>query len=104
MASRTPWNDQELELLMNAYFFILNKERAGERVNKAQIRRDTLAAMAAVGPGRSNGSYEMKMMNVSAAMVALELPHINGYKPYGHGQKLITDIIKAHLERARRAA
>jgi hypothetical protein len=110
MNKRTPWNEAELELVMNAYFGILNAELAGEKVNKAAVRRLCLENMSKVGPGRSAGSYEMKCMNISAAILEvgaeleLEIPYVNGYKPYGHGQKIMRDIIKAHYARFMMAA
>lgn len=96
MAKRTPWSVEELAVIMNGYFWLLNEERAGNKPNKSALRRKALPQLN----GRSAGSYEMKMCNISAACAALGLPWVNGYKPLGHAQKDITAILEAHARRA----
>lgn len=89
------WTREENSVLAGAYLDILTRELNGERVNKAHERRQGLALMATYREDRrerSHGSWEMKMCNASAVMVAAgiprgaDLPWIQGYKPLGHGQ------------------
>lgn len=89
MAKRKDWTADELAVILETYFRILNAESRGGRVNKAAICREVLPRLN----GRTRGSYEMKMMNVSAAMVAAGLPTIDGYKPYGHAQKALIQAV-----------
>ena len=92
MATRRNWSQDEINILLSAYDAILTAETSGTKVNKAAIRRSVLPQL----DQRSAGSYEMKMMNISAARVALYLPIIPGYKPYGHKQNVLTASIQAY--------
>ena len=83
------WTENEVQVICKVYVKILKLEQAGERVNKAQFCRDTLPLL----DGRSRGSYEMKMMNISAAARDAGLPTITGYKPYGAYQKCLKSAI-----------
>ena len=84
-----PWTDTENAILAHKYLVILDYEKSKKHVNKAQHRREGIAAMAGARDDkreRSHGSWEMKMCNASAVMAAAGLPFIQGYKPLGHGQ------------------
>jgi len=90
---RKNWTEQEQREVIRVYFHMLACQAAGAKYNKAAFCRATLPKLN----NRTRGSYEMKLMNVSAAMVALGLPIVKGYKPYGHAQKSLTVYIKEAL-------
>lgn len=85
-----PWTREENSVLAGHYLDMIAHELRGDPYNKAQHRRDGIAAMATYRDDklkRSHGSWEMKCQNASAVMRAAGLPFINGYKPLGHGQQ-----------------
>ena len=57
---------------------MLHKELAGIAYNKAAVNRDLRADALA---GRTEGSVEFRMQNISAALYELKMPYIVGYKP-----------------------
>jgi hypothetical protein len=72
----TDWTAEECRLIVGNYFEMLSAELAGQRFNKAEHNRQLRALIH-----RSRGALERKHMNVSAVMVELALPYIEGYKP-----------------------
>ena len=84
------WVDDENATIARAYVAMLDKELNGTPFNKAAIRREGLATMAATRNDkreRSPGSWEMKCCNISAVLHAAGLRFVQGYKPLGHGQQ-----------------
>jgi hypothetical protein len=77
----TDWTDAENDFLVADYFAMLGKELAGEPSVKAQHRRAIVEQT-----GRSGGSVERKLMNVSAVLETLGLSRIRGYAPNTHAQ------------------
>ncbi len=49
-------------------------------------------------PGRSKSSVEFKHQNVSAVLLKLGIPCIDGYKPAKHYQLSLVDSVKEYLE------
>src|SRR5690606_23368079 len=72
----THWSDSEIDLIVADYFDMLALEQAGSPYNKAEHNR-ALQHLT----GRSPGSIEFKHQNISAVLVRLGLPRIEGYKP-----------------------
>jgi hypothetical protein len=89
MTTGKAWTDREQFLACVAYLVILTYEQAGKTINKAAMRRATLPLLE----GRSGGSYEMKLCNISAAMHADGRPWVQGYKPLGNGQRSLLEWI-----------
>lgn len=98
---RKNWTTTEINIALRAYFYILNEEQNGRKVNKAAVRR---AALKEMGFTRSAGSYEMKLCNISAACVARGLPWVNGYKPLGNGQAALGIEIERQLAAVKKQA
>src|SRR5262249_21758834 len=48
--------------------------------------------------GRTDGSVEYKRQNISAVLVRLGLPYINGYKPAVNLQGLLAQAVEAYLD------
>lgn len=87
--ARTAWTDAETLSLCALYSHMLDLQTVGHlgrgktakgtpRVSKATLVRAWIAENA---PGRSKGSVEAKLMNLSAMRHAMALPAVNGYKP-----------------------
>jgi hypothetical protein len=90
--SGTDWSAGELDLIIADYFAMLREEHAGRQPNKAAHRRAMMEQI-----GRSNGSIEFKHQNISAVLIQLGLPRIDGYKPAWNFQGAIADAIGRYL-------
>lgn len=90
------WSPVEIEVIVADYFDMLGNEQAGRAFNKTEHRRALKEQI-----GRSDGSIERKHMNISAVMVALGLPHIDGYKPYKNYQKALFEAVEDRLGKDR---
>lgn len=94
MATRgEDWDRNEVEAVVADYLSMLAAELRGDAYNKAEHNR-ALQALT----GRSPGSIERKHQNASAVLRDLELPFIDGYKPLGHGQRLLAEVVAAQLD------
>jgi 5-methylcytosine-specific restriction protein A len=76
--SKALWSDEEMTGAVRAYLAMLRLELNGEKFNKAQINRELRDGPLA---GRSEGSVEFRMRNISAALYELKMPYITGYLP-----------------------
>jgi hypothetical protein len=79
LASRQPWSRPEVELIITDYFLMLQAELAGAPYNKADHNRDLRPLLN----NRSKSSVELKHRNISAVLVQMGLPYIDGYLPHG---------------------
>lgn len=88
----TVWTDGEIELVVSDYFDMLRRDLAGEAYNKAarNLELQTLT-------GRSRGSIEYKLQNVSAVLERLGRPYIPGYKPMRNFQKALIEGVERYL-------
>ena len=85
MATRRNWQQHENEILCYAYRLLM----ADPKINKAALCRAVLPEL----DGRTRGSYEMKLMNLSAHIATLDPSLVvQGYKPYGHAQKDLAQV------------
>lgn len=89
-----PWTSREVELIVADYFSMLQKELSGIKLNKTVHRNQLMEKL----DGRSKGSIEMKHQNISAALIDLGVPYVQGYKPLGNYQKVIPEIIVSSIE------
>ena len=95
--SRRPWSYEEITASVEAYMELLAAQQSGNPLVKADVRRRWLQ-----GPlsGRTEGSYEFRMQNISAIREALGLPLVDGYLPAQNvGVHPRTLITKAMIER-----
>jgi hypothetical protein len=91
------WTKEEVSLIVTDYFEMLQLERNHKAYNKTEHRK----ALIPLLNDRSNGSVEFKHQNISAALINMGLPYIDGYKPRFRYQKQllekeINDYIKMH--------
>ena len=90
----TPWSRSEVDLIVEDYFDMLRTELLGESFSKKQHRK----AIQALLTSRSEGSIEFKHANISAVLVGMGLPYIEGYKPRGNYQALLEGGVEAFLQ------
>ena len=88
------WSDEELDLIVEDYFFMLAAEQAGQPYVKAQHSANLMARI-----GRTHRSVEFKHMNISGVLQEIGQPTIRGYKPKLHYQSAILDAIERRLAR-----
>lgn len=77
------WTADEVTLIVADYLAMLSFELNGQRYNKADHRRRLLDRL----PGRSAGAVEFKHCNISAVMLELGFPYLNGYLPRSNFQR-----------------
>ena len=88
------WSEKEIIEIVRDYFSMLSHELREESFNKSAYRRDLKKRLN----NRSDGSIERKHQNISAILLELGLPYINGYKPLGNYQRaILPDAILAYL-------
>jgi hypothetical protein len=88
------WSREEVEAAVADYLEMLHAERAGIPYNKSEHRR-TLARLL---NARSDGSIERKHQNISAVLIELGMPYVEGYKPLRNYQQLLFEVVAAQVE------
>src|SRR6266480_7601661 len=86
----------EVEAAVTDYFVMLAKELREEPFNKAEHNR----ALQQKLNNRTRGSIERKHQNISAILIALGYPYIDGYKPLGNYQELLRLVVEGRLSGA----
>lgn len=87
------WSEQEAQLIVADYFDMLIKELQGRAFNKSEHRKNLGALLS----GRTDGSIERKHQNISAILIELGFPAIDGYKPLKNYQSLLFDVVLDRL-------
>ncbi len=90
--SGSDWSEQEADLIVVDYFTMLGHELAGRDYIKAAHNK-ALQELT----GRSRGSIEMKHQNISAVLMRLGLPWIDGYKPLINFQNALVEAVGRYL-------
>ena len=83
------WTDLEIDLIVADYFAMLVEELTGRAFSKAERNRALQGLLT--DPPRSRGSIEFKHQNISAVLLGLGQPWINGYKPDANFQNALVD-------------
>ena len=89
---RIPWGIIEIEQVISLYNEFLINQRNGTKYSKAAAVRACSESI-----GRSRGSVECKLMNVSGIRADMGLDIVKGYKALGNSQKLLVDMVKADI-------
>jgi 5-methylcytosine-specific restriction protein A len=76
--SNSDWSDVEIQAAVDVYLSMLSREQSGQKVNKAHENRVLREGALA---GRTKGSVEFRMQNISTVLVELGRDRIEGYKP-----------------------
>jgi hypothetical protein len=89
---------QEVEATVADYLQMLAAELAGVPYNKATHRKQLVQRL----DERSEPAVEFKHANISAALIELGFPFINGYKPRWNYQGLLLEEVSRQLSRSPR--
>lgn len=87
------WSDYEVKETVASYFQMLTRELRGERYKKTEYRKVLASKLE-----RSKGAIEFKHQNISAALIAKNLPYIEGYKPLSNYQIILEDAIDDYIK------
>jgi hypothetical protein len=90
------WSLEEVEATVSDYFDMLAKELRGEAYNKAEHNRNLQKLLNS----RSKAAVELKHQNISAVLIELGYPYIDGYKPRYNYQKLLYEVVEDRLLKA----
>jgi hypothetical protein len=90
------WSREEVEAAVADYFVMLGNDLRGEPYNKAEHNRRLQNLLS----GRTRGSVERKHQNISAVLIELGYPYIDGYKPLGNYQELLGRVVQERLSAA----
>ena len=93
--ARTPWTAAEFDICVADYFAMLAHDIAKRPYNKAAHRRALLGDVA-----HSEGSIEKLHQNISAVLIGMGLPWINGYKPLVNFNRALPDAVARVLHTA----
>jgi hypothetical protein len=88
------WSEHEVRLIIADYFVMLEAEVQGASYKKSEHRKALIPHLA----GRSEGSVEFKHQNISAVLVEMGLPYVEGYKPRGNYQGLLATEVESFLD------
>jgi hypothetical protein len=90
----TNWSKSEVEVAVEDYFNMLRQELMGAKYNKTEHRRELMKRLS----DRSHGSVELKHQNISAVLIEMGIPYIDGYKPRFNFQRtLLPSVIQTFL-------
>jgi hypothetical protein len=87
------WSRGEVEATIADYFSMLDMELRDQPYNKAEHNR----ALQRILNNRSHGSVERKHQNISAILIGVGYPYIDGYKPLGNYQELLRIVVEERL-------
>jgi hypothetical protein len=87
------WSREEVEATVSDYFDMLTKELRAEPFNKADHNRNLQKLL----DGRTKGAIERKHQNISAVLIELGYPYIDGYKPLANYQGILRRIVEDRL-------
>lgn len=89
------WSAEEVALTVADYFAMLEHELRGEPYGKKDHNRRLQLLLN----NRSPGAIEFKHANISAVLIEMGFPYIDGYKPRANYQELLKTEIAARLQR-----
>ena len=87
------WSQAEVELIVSDYLEMLASELRGEPYSKTEHRR----RISGLLNHRSDGSIERKHQNISAILIELGLPYVDGYKPLRNYQQRLFEAVRSRL-------
>lgn len=90
------WSREEVEATVSDYFEMLAMELRREQFNKAEHNRNLKNLLN----NRSKAAIELKHQNISAVLIDLGYPYIDGYKPRRNFQRLLYDVVHERLHLA----
>lgn len=88
------WTQLEVEAIVADYLQMLALELSGQKFSKSQHRSRLKGKLN----GRSDGSIEFKHCNISAVMLDLGFPSIQGYRARFNYQTLLAEVVTAQVQ------
>ncbi|MDZ4142995.1 MAG: DUF3883 domain-containing protein [Burkholderiales bacterium] len=88
------WSQLEAEAIVADYLQMLALELSGQKFSKSQHRSRLKVKLN----GRSDGSIEFKHCNISAVMLDLGFPSIQGYRARFNYQTLLAEVVTAQVQ------
>jgi hypothetical protein len=89
------WSSAEVAATVADYFVMLGLELRGEPYGKREHNRRLQGLLN----GRSASAIEFKHANISAVLIELGFPCIDGYKRRSNYQEALREEVAAHLDR-----
>lgn len=90
------WSEKEVEAAVADYFHMLRLELTGQKYSKTEHRRALMQHLKS----RSDGSVELKHQNISAVLIEMGIPYIDGYKPrFNYQRSLLPSAVADFLMR-----
>jgi len=96
VSATRPWSRIEDEAIVSDYFDMFERELRGDPYSKTEHRRRLQKLL----DDRTDGSIEYKHQNISAVLIELGQPYIDGYKPQRNYQELLFDVVADRLTSA----
>jgi hypothetical protein len=93
IAMANDWSREEVEATVSDYFDMLAMELRGKSFNKAEHNRNLQNLIN----NRTKGAIEKKHQNISAVLIELGYPYIDGYKPLPNYQRLLYEVVEDRL-------
>lgn len=93
LAMNPDWSEGENRLIVESYFEMLLKESQGRYYNKTEHRRTLKPKLL----DRTDSALEFKHRNISAVLVRMGLPYIEGYIPADNLQGPLQDVVRAYV-------
>lgn len=87
------WSHEEVAATIADYFAMLEHELRGHPYNKKDHNRRLQALLQ----NRTAGAIEFKHANISAVLIELGFPYIDGYKPRSNYQEMLKNEVVARL-------
>jgi hypothetical protein len=88
------WSSNEIDAIVADYFAMLMAELSGAHYSKTEHRNRLMTII-----DRAKGSVEFKHQNISAVLLGLGFPWIEGYKPASNFQGALVDGVLRFLHR-----
>ena len=97
-AATRDWSRREVELIVADYISMLTRELTGQAYSKAAHRRNLLTRLNR----RNDAAVEFKHSNISAVMLELGFPYLQGYVPRSNFQRsLLVAVVAEQVARHR---
>jgi len=97
MPPQTSWSREEVEATVADYLHMWLLEQAGQSYSKTEHRNALLQKLN----GRTPAAVELKHQNISAILMEHGWQNIPGYKPRGHYQGMLAEVVTERIMRDR---
>lgn len=88
------WSKEEIEAIVADYLQMLTLELSGQTYSKSLHRQHLQQKLV----NRTDASVEFKHANISAVLIDLGFPYINGYKPRSNYQQQLAQVIVEQVQ------